>query len=93
MIDADDPKQQRTQAKEDTEGQFVDGPADMLVEEEQAEQAVQSMCQQVSDDEADDAEYEVIVGPSRCLVSELFIDMPEFDLNLLFEDEVDPQAS
>lgn len=48
------------------------------------------MCQQVSDD---DAEHDFIAGPNRFRVAKLFVDMPEFDLELLFEDEVDPQAS
>ena len=50
--------------------------------------APRGMCQQVSDD---DAEHDFVAGPNRFRVAELFVDMP--DLDLLFEDEVDPQAS
>ncbi len=55
---------------------------------------VASCSAQVSDDEEDDAEYAAqISGTKRCKLADLFVGMPAFDLNLLFEDEVDPEAS
>ena len=65
----------------------------MVVEAEQVQGIVDDYCQQVSDDEADDAEYVVQSPSTRCKLANLFVDMPAFDLELLFEDEVDPEAS
>lgn len=85
-------KQQAAAAKE-TEQQFVDGAQDMLLEAQQVEDIVEGYCEQVGDDEADDAEYDCIPGTKRCKLADLFVGMRGFDLNLLFEDEVDPEAS
>ncbi|KAL3132547.1 hypothetical protein ABBQ32_009087 [Trebouxia sp. C0010 RCD-2024] len=86
-------KQLQTEAAEQTEQQFVDGAQDMLTEAQQVEDMVQGFCEQVDDDEEDEDEYIApIPGTTRCLLADLFVDMPAFDLNLLFEDEIDPAA-
>ena len=82
---------QLADATADTKQQFVDGAEDMLVDAQQVDEAPASYWQQVNDDEADDAEYSA--GTDSCVLAELFVDMPAFDLNLLFEDEIDPEAS
>ena len=86
-------KQLRNEATGQTEQQFVDGAQDMLTESQQVEDMVQRFCEQVDEDEEDDDEYSApILGLQRCLLADLFVDMPAFDLNLLFEDEIDPAA-
>ena len=84
-------KQLWTEAAGQTEQQFVDGAQGMLTEAEQVEDMVQRFCEQV--DEEDEDEYSApIPGTTRCLLADLFVDMPAYDLNLLFEDEIDPTA-
>jgi hypothetical protein len=72
----------------------LDGAEDLVLEAQQVEDMVASYSAQVRDDEEDDAEYAAqISGTRRCKLADLFVGMPAFDLNLLFEDEVDPEAS
>ena len=82
---------QLADATAETEQQFLDGAEDLLVDADQVDEALASYCQQVYDDEADDSEYSA--GTDSCVLAELFVDMPAFDLNLLFENEVDPDSS
>ena len=86
-------QKQLTAASEKTEQQFLDGAEDMVEEAEQVQGLVDDYCQQVSDDEADDVDYVVQSSSTRCKLADLFVDMPAFDMELLFEDEVDPEAS
>ncbi|KAL3137306.1 hypothetical protein ABBQ32_006846 [Trebouxia sp. C0010 RCD-2024] len=84
-------KQLRTEAAGQTEQQFVHGAQDMLTEAQQVEDMLQGFCEQVDDDDED--EYIApIPGTTRCLLADLFVDMPAFDLNLLLEVEIDPAA-
>ena len=86
-------KQLRTEAAGQTEQQFVDGPQDTLTEAQQVEDMVQGFCEQVDDDEEDEDGYiAAIPDTTRCLLADLFVNMPAFDLNLLFEDEIEPAA-
>ena len=84
---------QLTAASEKTQQQFLDGGEDMVEEAEQVQGFVDDYCQQVGEDEADDVEYVVQSSSTRCKLADLFADMPAFDLELLFEHEVDPEAS
>lgn len=49
---------------------------------------VQEYQEQVEEDEADDADFAAIPGVKRCRLSDLFVDMPAFDMDLLFEDDL-----
>ena len=84
-----DAQKQQDQATNQTEQQYVDGPADLLVEAQQLDQVVQEFKEQVDEDEADDADYANAPAASRCSIAALFVDMPEYDLNLLFEDDLE----
>jgi hypothetical protein len=67
----------------------VDGPADLLVAAEQVDEVLQDFQQQVQEDEEDDDDYANTSSSKRCSIAELFIGMPEYDLNLLFEDDLE----
>ncbi|KAL0019336.1 hypothetical protein WJX77_007279 [Trebouxia sp. C0004] len=86
LSDADAQKQQ-DQATNRTEQQYVDGPADLLVEAQQLDQVVQEFKEQAV--EADDADYANAPAAARCSIAALFVDMPEYDLNLLVEDDLE----
>ncbi len=78
LSDADAQKQQ-DQATNQTEQQYMDGPADLLVEAQQLDQVVQEFKEQVDEDEADDADYTNAPAAARCSIAALFVDMPEYD--------------
>ncbi|DBA94963.1 TPA: hypothetical protein ACH3X1_002489 [Trebouxia sp. C0004] len=84
-----DVQKQREQAAAQTEQQYVDGPADLMVAAEQVDEVLQDFQQQVKEDEEDDDDYEGTSTAKRCSIAELFVDMPKYDLELLFEDDLE----
>lgn len=88
-LSAADAQKQLEQAASQTEQQYVDGPADLLVAAEQVDEVLQDFQQQVQEDEEDDDDYANTSSSKRCSIAELFIGMPEYDLNLLFEDDLE----
>ncbi|KAL3158881.1 hypothetical protein ABBQ32_14142 [Trebouxia sp. C0010 RCD-2024] len=75
-------------AARQTQQQYVDGPEDIIVDRQQMDDLVQEYQEQVEEDEADDADFAAIPGVKRCRLSDLFVDMPAFDMDLLFEDDL-----
>ena len=88
------------QAEADTMHEYVDGPQELLLQEEQVTDIVNEYDSQLRDDEEDDDEYDDIAPDldpedtedipvaNKCKLADLFVDMPAFDLNLLFEDDL-----
>ena len=80
--------------------EYVDGPQDLILQEEQVTDIVNEYDSQLRDDEEDDDEYddiapdldpedlEEIPVANKCNLADLFVDMPAFDLKLLFEDDL-----
>lgn len=81
--------------------EFVDGPEDLLLEAEQVDCLVEEYGKQIADDAHDDVDYlytsvarldtapeEEEEPPNRCMLADLFVDMPPFDLNMLFEEDL-----
>ena len=81
---------------------YIEGPDDLLVVPEQVDSLVEVFSKQLSEDAADDDEYlhtpvaeledeeddlPPTERPNRCKLADLFVDMPPFDLNMLFEDD------
>ena len=65
------------------------GPADLLVAAEQVDEVLQDFQQQVEEDKEDDDDYEDTSTAERCSIAALFVDMPKYDLDLLFEDDLE----
>ena len=84
-----DVQEQHQQAASQTEQQYVDGPTDLLVAAEQVDDVLQEFQQQVEEDEDDDDDYEDTSNAERCSIATLFVDMPGYDLDLLFEDDLE----
>ncbi len=68
----------------------MDDSSDLLLDAGQVKVIIKEYQQQIDDDAEDDADYEHIPAADRCTLEDLFCDMPPFDLNMLFDDEVAP---
>ncbi|DBA91867.1 TPA: hypothetical protein ACH3X1_016001 [Trebouxia sp. C0004] len=89
-LDKETATAEATQAKAETERQFMDDSSDLLLDVGQVDVIIQEYQQQIDDDAEDDDDYEHIPAADRCTLEGLSVDMPPFDLNMLFEDEVAP---
>lgn len=88
LSDADAQKQHE-QAASQTKQQYVDGAADLLVAAEQVDEVLQDFQQQVDEDEADNDDYVDASTDEKCSIAALFVNMPKYDLDLLFEDDLE----
>ena len=53
------------------------------------DEVLEDFQQQVDEDEEDDDDYEDTSTDKRCSIAALFVNMPKYDLNLLFEDDLE----
>ena len=66
----------------------MDGAEDWLVSPDQVNQVVQDIDLQIAADAEDDDDYINLPVANRCKMTDLFVNMPEYDLKLLFDEDI-----
>ncbi len=73
-------------ATRQNDSEYADGESDLMVAGEQVEEVMEEYNTQLSEDADDDADYQP--SPDSVRLAALFVNMPEFDLNLLFDEDI-----
>ncbi|DBA77777.1 TPA: hypothetical protein ACH3X1_009237 [Trebouxia sp. C0004] len=68
------------------DSEYADRESDLMVAGEQVEEVMEEYNMQLSEDADDDADYQQ--SPDRVRLAALFVNEPEFDLNLLFDEDI-----
>jgi len=68
------------------DSEYADGADDLMVAGEQVTEVMAEYNMQLSEDAKDDADFQP--NPNRVPLAVLFVNMPEFDVNLLFDEVI-----
>ncbi|DBA66160.1 TPA: hypothetical protein ACH3X2_002632 [Trebouxia sp. C0005] len=83
---------EQQQAISKTDQEYLNGPEDLLISTDQVQEVVQeyeAAAADAEDDDDDEMYQQVSSNVNKCSIFNLFKDLPPFDLNLLFDSDLE----